>query len=819
MEMYIDRSDFISDIYKYIQETNTPSIILVAAFSGVGKYSAVRKLIQEKIGNEYNIVTLPPSMVNEDTYKVKYSYFFKVIERIQNEYIYFNSKKSNLSFTKFVKKHGIYKEQLAEEISSSISEDSFSIKGGLALFVKWIFSRIFNVCSFDLVKLLNNETANSVAIGKRYINHILCNDRVILELCAAQYIDPESLSALCSSIKAESKSGKGIIILEYDIDNEQYLNYEDFCTNLNTLCGHHPPYIRKLDALEFNDFFTVLCSKRSWDLSSYQTWLKNEYNKSDTKSILEFEEKISAIISSHGTSLCSLSIKPLNEFLHCASKDELCILSIVDIHNGCIKKKDIYNFWDANIRVGKIDANINNLISLNILKENDEYIEFYHPLIQKKWEEYILNNSLSDSVILAANKCFDYYYSRVSKADIINDTLEFKKSIRLLLRIITHYFPMRIMYMSKYLELIVKEFTRPEHAKNLIKLLVEELRKNKEESIDYYYQVINLCCDLELYSDALNYWNDIQNIVVKPETHKCDNANFLFCKVHYLCDMHNEVIRFAKEKLECSIPPESVIYYSIYMIISLRASNQYDKIESVVSAIADNAEKYSNCIEYGLFLRISEVYKSRIKAIPDVEESVSFFLEHNRIDQAAKSQVSLSFLYAITNDLNKAQKSLQSAKSYYKDQYQHILCNNEATIKILSQKFDPSVENLLNKAVMCSNGIFSNLAIYNNQMIYYYETNQLPELLARISLVEKELDKLVDKHLFAIICYNLSVFLKGTDPEKSNNYYVNAYDYREHCSSLNTRLSGREPKDECEAFLVKLPWHVTMLSFWETDFI
>lgn len=95
----------------------------------------------------------------------------------------------------------------------------------------------------------------------------------------------------------------------------------------------------------------------------------------------------------------------------------------------------------------------------------------------------------------------------------------------------------------------------------------------------------------------------------------------------------------------------------------------------------------------------------------------------------------------------------------------------------------------------------------------------MPELQVRINLVEQELDKLIDKHLKAVICYNLSVFLKKPDPEKSQKYYDMAYDYREHCSSLEARLSGREPKDECEAFLVRLPWHVTMLSFWETDFI
>lgn len=819
MGPYIDRSDFISDVYKYIQETNTPSIILVAAFSGVGKYSAVRKLIQEKIRDEYKIITLPQSMVNEDTYKVKYSYFFKVLEMIQNDYEHFNDPKSDMSFVKFVKKNGIYKERLAEEVSSSLSRDTFSVKGILTLFARWIIDRIYNVNAFDMAKSLNDGTANSAAIGKKYINHILCRDRVILELCAAQYIDSDSLSALCSAVRMGSGSGKGIIILEYDIDEKQYIKYEDFCEILSANHWNQPPYIRELDALKFEDFYAVLCSKRKWNLEPYKAWLESEYYSSKTKSILEIEEKTYEYISSHNASMHLSSIKSPSDIIQHATKGELFILCILDIHNGSIKKEDIYKFWDANMNVWETDVNINDLINLGILKENNGYIQFYHPIIQKTWEKCILDNCLSDSVILAANSCFTYYYAKLTKDGINKDTLKSQQELHILLRVITRYIPERIIYVMKFLEFVVKDFTTPEYAKRLIDLLVDELRKNKEDNIECYYNIIDLCCDLELYSAAHSYWDDIQSIVMKPETNECDKANFLFCKIHYLCDCYDEVICFAKEKLQYSIRPESVLYYSIYMIISLRAENKYDEIGSVVSAIDDNKKMYSSCIEYGLFLRISEVYKPRLKAIPDVEESVNFFTVRGKIDQAAKSQVSLSFLYAVTNELKKAQKSLQVAKQYYKDQYQHILCNNEAAIRLFSRKFDPSVGELLGKAEMYSNGTFSNMVIYSNQMIYYYETKQLPELQVRIKLVEQELDKLIDKHLMAVICYNLSVFLKKNDPKKSQKYYDIAYDYREHCSSLEARLSGREPKDECEAFLVRLPWHVTMLSFWETDLI
>ncbi len=369
------------------------------------------------------------------------------------------------------------------------------------------------------------------------------------------------------------------------------------------------------------------------------------------------------------------------------------------------------------------------------------------------------------------------------------------------------------------MSLVAKEFSSPEDARYPIMLLLNELRKSKEENLDTYYDIIELCCDMELYQEALQFWNDIQKIVLLPETYEFDKANYLFCKLHYLCDNHDKVIQHANRRLKHELTPESVLYYSIYLIITYRACNDYEALQSIVSNITDNIERYSFCIPYGLFLRISEVYKTRVEAIPDVAESVSFFMERNLEIQAAKSQVSLSFLYAVTNNLPEAKRSLLSAKEVLNQQYQHIFCNNEAAINMLNGDFTSSVETLLNQAVMCSNAVFSNIVIYNNQMIYYYETNQFPEMLSRIHMIEGQFNKLIDKHLIAVVSYNLSVILKNIDSNKAKKYFALAEKYREHCATLDTRLSGNPPRDEHEAFYLSKPWHITMLSFWETDYI
>ena len=229
--------------------------------------------------------------------------------------------------------------------------------------------------------------------------------------------------------------------------------------------------------------------------------------------------------------------------------------------------------------------------------------------------------------------------------------------------------------------------------------------------------------------------------------------------------------------------------------------------------------KDTHSVLHTVFLRISEVYKSRVEAIPDVVESVSFFLEHNLEMQAAKSQVSLSFLYSVTNNLPEAQKSLLYAKKSLTQRYQHILCNNDAAIHMLNGDFTLSVETLLNQAIMCSNSVFSNIVIFNNQMIYFHETNQFSEMQYRIHMIEGQFNKLIDKHLIAVVSYNLSVFLKIIDPVKAEYYFTQAVKYREHSATLDTRLSGTTPRDEHEAFFLKIPWHITMLSFWETDYI
>ncbi|MDE6725683.1 MAG: hypothetical protein K2J79_08765, partial [Ruminiclostridium sp.] len=100
-----------------------------------------------------------------------------------------------------------------------------------------------------------------------------------------------------------------------------------------------------------------------------------------------------------------------------------------------------------------------------------------------------------------------------------------------------------------------------------------------------------------------------------------------------------------------------------------------------------------------------------------------------------------------------------------------------------------------------------------------YETNHFTEMQSIIHMIERQFENLIDKHLIAVVSYNLSVILKNIDSDKAEYYFARAEKNREHCATLDTRLSGNPPRDEHEAFYLSKPWHITMLSFWETDYI
>lgn len=169
---YIDRDDFITKASLFIKKINKPAIVLIAANSGIGKHSAVLKLLNYELANNYTAVSMLSYSANEGTSILKNKYFFKIIELIQNNYRHFNDSKSKLSFEKFVKRNKKIQRQISTAIARATIEDASTSQitksGALQLVLKYIHNRLQISNIENSKKVLSEDTVLESCLSKRF---------------------------------------------------------------------------------------------------------------------------------------------------------------------------------------------------------------------------------------------------------------------------------------------------------------------------------------------------------------------------------------------------------------------------------------------------------------------------------------------------------------------------------------------------------------------------------------------------------------------------------------------------------------------------
>lgn len=561
---YIDRDDFITKVSLFIKNINKPSIVLIAANSGIGKHSAVLKLLNYELENNYTAVSMLSYSANEDTSILKNKYFFKIIELIQNNYRHFNDSKSKLSFKKFIKRNKKIQQQISTAIAKATIADASTsqmTKSGMIQFaIKYIQNRlqISNIENFK--KVLSEDTVYSANIGREYLKYILCNDNIILDLRSTQYMDQETITNICGALINTDKPSKSVIIMEYDTDGDNaQAEFVHFRTLLQNAIGIQNVFSYDLQPLNLNDFIDAVSIQLNQDVEIYTPWIKKEYLELGIKSISVAVNEFYRAEKQGKLMLGTIPIVEYGDYFNEIGPACLCILSILDIHGGRINKfllKELYIRMDTALNDGYLQERINLMITQHFILEDEEDIFFFNRSVKDVWIKYLSNTSdKSPGILVAATKCYDYYESMVRTKKDEKISAHIKEPILILLRIIEFYIPNRIINLTTYIQMIAQNFTSPEKAWKPISLLLNELSQYGKDYLETYYNIIDLCCDLELNKEALQIWYDIQDIAFNPNEFECSRANFLFCKVHYLADKHIEVINFTQNMLQRKLNP------------------------------------------------------------------------------------------------------------------------------------------------------------------------------------------------------------------------------------------------------------------------
>jgi hypothetical protein len=247
-------------------------------------------------------------------------------------------------------------------------------------------------------------------------------------------------------------------------------------------------------------------------------------------------------------------------------------------------------------------------------------------------------------------------------------------------------------------------------------------------------------------------------------------------------------------------------------MIAFASTNEYDKCAEIFNHVYKN-ENYTCLIEYGYFLRNSEIVLPLDVALTPLTESVDFFSKINPT-YAEHSRISLSMNQARLGMLDVAMENLQIVKEkiYEQTLEKHIILNNVCAIEMCGGNYGKEVSETLKLAGFYALTVFDKILVHRNLIVVlkklneYSQGEKIIELLN--SLIHKEKDKLN-------ICYaywNISYFYKDYNSIKYN-YYQEMY--REcFAKLLKNGIRKNEIMQEGAVCKPNMEFVIDFISYW-----
>lgn len=798
---YVDRLKESEQINKFYQNSNESSLLLMFSKTGTGKSSLSHKFTDSiKYDEETDIIYVITNPINNNSAS-QGCYQMEIFKWI---YKYFKNN-DEYSFEKYIFKNKTYKKYIISKIISE-SQLQDSLKSlVLKVFGINILKRIFKIDEFDYESLFDDYSKQTNKITKEYIEFILENRKLVLVIDNIQNIDDLSLDTILDWLSMFRKR-KHFVIFEYTIDTtrDNIIKLRERINNYNLkfhffeLDNMDPDNAIEAAKLHAQDNENI-------NIEIENNKAKNYYEKADGN-IRSLEDFIRSYIhnkpynSSHSATYVSISSLCDNEAL---------ILSIVCLNNSKINKyllgellKDYSNI-DIN---NSLDVLINEL-DLLVVRDDDYYIK--HASIVDNWNK--ASETTLKKVTLIAYELLKNHYKNLLKSHLNNDNLN---NYLLLIKLYSKYEPDKLINLLNDFDELMKEFLSPQQLEEYIITLDNELSEKASEYNDFYYKLIDICLDVKLF--------DLANLLLQKLFDHKNMKKYIFykCNIFIQKEDHTSNIEFINQIINKIDDEYFILYLKLFLMISYRSINNMETVNRINDEIEKNINNYKNTLFFGFYLRLSEIRKKRNEAICEVEESIKHFKKYNIKVQIAKSQVALSFLYAITGHTNEAIiESDRAEKIIVKDfANRHIFFNNKAAIYLLNRNTGKEILSILKSAEKNAVGTFDKLAIYNNILVYSIETKDSRNAKIYASKIISNIKNEPDKHILSILYYNLHLYYETINNYVlSDKYFKKSYSLKEYCKSLNARLT-QTPLDDGTQILISNPWHVCFLDYWNIDY-
>lgn len=808
-EIY-DRMNLCNEIISEIQDMDETQAYILYSGTGIGKSSVSKKIA--RLAKDQNLYMDVIQIQSVQDNKLCEGFFIECIFKcIRKHYLLIENNKNKFQKKKYRKySYNYYIKHQNFMVIKRLVETSVlnelkckSIKTTLIQFGKIVFH--FLCIKLNLEKNLEINNVDTPTMIN-YIKYVLKKGNIVLGIENTQNFDKTSMDALLELL-IETKASPNYFIFEFTLKgNLENINLLDQLRNeLNYLEINYN--ISELDKLEFRYI---------------EKMVRKLYQAVDESFMLQLEKMYTGNIKKIENFLFNHSIKTLNDndptyiLLQSLSNDQKYILAIVILNNANIDERLLKQIIEnsVDIYVYNYNDDINYLKNrIKVLEERNKSICIKDNDTIDTWKKNASNFMKYEA--LAYKNCESILLRFLKNG--IEYTITRKKAILLLWQLYNRFEVIKLNTLLKYVDEVVYEILSVNDLKMYLKNLIDAIYPN-ETSVDLLYRIFDICNRYQLI-ELENYCLDkISNIIQNDIDEK-----FLFSYYTYL--LQKEEYKFLLEKIDKEkkyvVSTNFKYYIELFKIVAFASLNETNKCKIHVKKLEKDVNSLPP-IQYGYFLRLAEAYDKRNIAIPKVKKSIEIFEKGQMEIQAAKSRVSLCFLYSITGNLKGAQTELDLAEKVLLRNIEnvHVFKINQACLYLLNKNYSQEVWNMLSEAEKSANTRFDQIAIIINKIVWCIENDDFNKgrYYEKKGLELLELE--YNKHLYAIFYYDCHVLYKKMNQDATaKKYYDLAIDYKKHCDTLKARLENKNEVDDQTTFLLQYPWHICFVSYWYFDYI
>lgn len=812
-----DREYPCEEILHSIESSEDTTAFFVYSLSGVGKSSVCTKIaniLNKK--NDKKVIRITSPQENENVLNGAFlRLIFKYIQRFyEKEYIESSSKNKKeyrkYLFSTFLSKNETFLSVLQCFFDNTANILSVERKSPYFLIyvVKAIIDYILLKCG--VIKKINSEGLQDNKIMSNYIRHVLGAGNIVLNIDNVQNFDDLSLEYFISCL-VDTKDINNFLLLEFTLseDNSNYENMQNIMRKFRN--ANISTASLKLDNLQTTDVIKIANEHCSNKDDFFDVAIRNTYEKVCKGNIKKIED-FASIYSEN----ISLDKDPTYGRIDRLSANQKYILAVIIINNAVIKTKTLKYIIENSNKDFMLDFDAD-VISFcnagNFIEQTNNEIRIIHSNTIDVWQK---NIHIFKKYELSAYRNCEMIYKRILHNNLFN-TLSKKECILLLFQLYNKYEISKIASILYRINEIIYDFLSAEDLRKYLKKLVE-YTDDTESTVKFLYNIIDICIKYQLY--------DVEGFCLKKIKYiKKENLSERYYLYQYIKmfqgEEYEDLLELIDSNKQHNFSKQFESYGILFEIVVNRAMNN-DKKYSQLVFFANNNSNLRESIHYAYFLRLAEAYDKRNIAIPKVEKSVALFQKANLPIQAAKSQVSLAFLYAITGRVNDAKRILDiSEKILIKNaENRYVFFINKACINLLNEKYTNETWNLLDEAEKYTQMKFDCIAIIINKIIWCIENLNFKQGIYLQNKGLELLDTESDKHIHAIFYYNCYLLNKASNNlEKEKYFYKLAYVNRKYCETLKARIEGKAEVEDNTTFLLSKPWHVCFVSYWYFDYL